>query len=43
VVITGVELLMRKDIFDIVVYIKYEKKKRISILTNGILINEKKY
>jgi radical SAM additional 4Fe4S-binding domain len=41
VVITGGEPLMRTDIFDIVDYIKYKKKKTISILTNGILINEK--
>lgn len=40
IVITGGEPLMRKDIFEIVDYIKYEKKKKVSILTNGMLINE---
>lgn len=40
VIITGGEPLMRKDLFDLVDYIKYEKQKKVSILTNGILINK---
>ena len=40
VVITGGEPLLRKDLFQLVDYIKLQKNKKVSILTNGILINE---